>query len=73
MVEELRDAANGKYANLKIVEIPTALTKHYYVHEYDGQESVEYMWDRWLVDNLDSLTAEPWKENLKALVKLSYE
>lgn len=46
VVEMLGDKANGKYADLKIRELPKG-TK-YRIHEYDGNESVvsidEYDW-----------------------------
>jgi len=38
VVEELGDAANGKYSSLKIVEIPDSV--EWVIEEYDGQEWV---------------------------------
>ena len=38
VVEELRAKANGRFADLKIVEIPDDVK--WYVHEYDGLEVV---------------------------------
>jgi hypothetical protein len=38
VVEEMGDESNGNYSSLKIVEIPDDVK--WYVHEYDGIESV---------------------------------
>jgi hypothetical protein len=38
VVKELGDAANGRYAKLKIVEVPAGVSWH--VAEYDGSEWV---------------------------------
>jgi hypothetical protein len=40
IVETLGTAANGKYANLKVVEIPKDVDGNWYIEEYDGQEHV---------------------------------
>lgn len=37
-VEALGKEASGRYANLKVVEIPADMSFH--IHEYDGYESV---------------------------------
>ena len=46
VIEELRDKANGNSADLQIRELPAG-TK-YYIHEYDGSETVmtpdDYKW-----------------------------
>ena len=41
VVEELKEDANGPYADLKIVEIPDDSTL-FYVDDYDGLETVVY-------------------------------
>mgnify|MGYP003352296402 CR=1 FL=1 len=38
VVEHLGDAANGDYAELKVVEIPEDVD--WYIHEYDGNEHI---------------------------------
>jgi hypothetical protein len=38
VVEELGEAANSKYSELKIVEVPRYVKWH--IHEYDGMEHV---------------------------------
>jgi hypothetical protein len=38
VIEQLGEAANGKYANIKIVEIPDDVD--WYIEEYDGLEHV---------------------------------
>lgn len=38
VVEEMGDAANSRYSNLKVIEIPDDVKWH--VHEYDGFESL---------------------------------
>lgn len=37
-VEELKEKANGPYAELKVVSIPDDV--EWYIHEYDGAESI---------------------------------
>lgn len=39
VIEELGSEANGKYASLKIIEIPDNIK--WYINEYDGNETVE--------------------------------
>jgi len=39
IVERLGVAANGRFAELKVVEIPDDVTS-WYIHEYDGREHV---------------------------------
>ena len=41
VVEELGEKANGRYANLKIIEIPFSDEKGWHVSEYDGFEEIE--------------------------------
>ena len=46
VVEGLGAEANGRYADLKIVDIPSDI--EWYIHEYDGLESVyeqHRIWD----------------------------
>lgn len=43
-VEEMGEAANGKYAKLAVVEIPNESTD-YYIGEEDGFESLLYVLD----------------------------
>ena len=38
VIEELGDRANGRYAQLKIIEIPADV--EWYIEEYDGKEHV---------------------------------
>ena len=45
VIEELGAAANGKSAELKIVEIPDHV--EYEIHDYDGMESVEEKHRSW--------------------------
>lgn len=42
VVEELGTDANGKYSDLKIVEIPVEYYESYTIKEYDGEESIDY-------------------------------
>jgi hypothetical protein len=44
-VENLNDKANGRYANLVIVEIPDGID--YYIDDYDGQESIHEKHRSW--------------------------
>jgi len=41
VVEELGKEADGTHAKLIIVEIPFDSTDGWYIHEYDGRETVE--------------------------------
>lgn len=45
VVEELKEKANGKYSNLKIVEIPDNLD--YVIDEYDGIETLHQEVEEW--------------------------
>ena len=45
VVEELGTQANGKYANLKVVEIPDGVT--WQIDEYDGCEWVAEAYRTW--------------------------
>lgn len=40
VVEELGDAASGKHAKLKIVEIPDEIGDNWHISEYDGIEHI---------------------------------
>jgi hypothetical protein len=39
VVEELGESANGKYSQLKVVEIPDDV--NWYIHDYDGVENIK--------------------------------
>ena len=72
-VEELGKAANGKYACLKVVEIPTVLAPYFQPSEYDGNEGVAYDLASWIADRLESLTPEnvsAWKADMQATLTL---
>ncbi len=45
VVEELGEAANSRYANLKIVEIPDGI--EWTIDDYDGMESIEEVHRSW--------------------------
>jgi hypothetical protein len=51
VVQELGEAAAGRYADLKIVEIPDGVSWH--IHEYDGYESVHEDHRSWTSDGVD--------------------
>ena len=38
MIEELGDAASGKYSELRVVEIPDDVAEDYMIDDYDGIE-----------------------------------
>ena len=46
VVEALKERANGKYASLKIVEIPEGVD--WYIEEYDGSEWVAEKHRTWM-------------------------
>lgn len=59
VVENLgSEAASGKYAKLKVVQIPTKLVPFFYISEYDGMERVDYDWKNVFVDFLNRLTPD---------------
>lgn len=45
VVEELKEKANGKYSDLKVVEIPDNLK--YVIDEYDGIETLHQEVEEW--------------------------
>ena len=63
--------ANGRYAKLKIQEIPVLDKKCWFIREYDGKESV--IFDplphvrELLVSDIDSLTLTETKDLLKEI------
>ena len=71
VVEELGLHANGRYAKLKIQEIPVLDKKCWFIREYDGKESV--IFDplphvrELLVSDIDSLTLTETKDLLKEI------
>jgi len=46
VVEALGPEANGRYAELKVVDIPDEVD--WYIHEYDGLEEVHEMHRKWM-------------------------
>lgn len=47
VVEELGEEANGSCADLSIVEIPFDSTDGWYIHEYNGRETIEEYHRSW--------------------------
>ena len=45
VVEHLGDLANGRYSKLKVVEVPDDIK--WYIHDYDGVESVHECHRSW--------------------------
>ena len=62
VVEELRDAADGSHAALKVVDFPDGLP--WQISEYDGSESVEFDMSEW--ENMLSLSLKD--EGMKELL-----
>ena len=46
VVEKLAEKASGKFASLKVVEIPDDID--WYIHDYDGMETVKEEHRSWL-------------------------
>lgn len=45
VVEELGESSNGKYSELKVVEIPDGI--NWYIHDYDGCETINEVHRSW--------------------------
>lgn len=53
VVQELGADASGRYANLVVVEVPDDVK--WYIHEYDGYESVNEVHRSWTSDGEETL------------------
>jgi len=52
LCKEMGKDFNCKYGNVKIIKIPKRYENHYFIHEYDGKETVKIHYALYERDNL---------------------
>jgi len=57
IIKDLGETANGRYADLKVTNIPLKYNSYFYIDDYDGLESVLIDYKQYKLDKIRDLIA----------------
>lgn len=71
VVEELKSKANGEYSHLQVISVPSEFQNAWFIHEYDGAETLYCSVGELLLDRLERLPAVTEMSALECQSQLS--